>query len=88
MARIGVRTIGPHLKQGDLALSPFSHLELTQYSRDGQGHVHLSPQLMTDSEVDYWVDNLIEQLEKARRKAKRDLKRAKGQFRADLRELN
>ena len=68
-------------------MSPFSQLELTSYSKS-QGHIHLGPRLVSDSEVDYCVDNLIEQLEKARKKAKRDLKRANERLRADLRKLN
>lgn len=49
---------------------------LSEYSSDKQGsdkqgRILLSPDLATSDEVDFHVDNLIEQLNKARRRAKR-----------------
>lgn len=44
---------------------------LSEYSSDKQGRILLSPDLATSQEVDFHVDNLIEQLNKARASAKR-----------------
>lgn len=68
---IGVFTVAP--RKGDPPFSPFTHIWLSQHSKDTDGRILLSPQLMTDTEVDESVDWLIKQLEKARKKAKKDL---------------
>nr|VFJ44012.1 MAG: hypothetical protein BECKDK2373C_GA0170839_100730 [Candidatus Kentron sp. DK]VFJ53473.1 MAG: hypothetical protein BECKDK2373B_GA0170837_104229 [Candidatus Kentron sp. DK] len=60
-------------KKGDYPISPFLYLSAGFYSED-QGHVLLSAQLMTDSEIDYVVDGLKEELEEFRTKAKNELK--------------
>lgn len=75
MAEISVFKVAPG--KNDLPFSPYVHIWLSQYSGDSAGNIFLSPQLMTDVEIDESVDRLIQQLEKARRKAKRELKQAK-----------
>ena len=76
MAEISVLTVAP--KKGELPFSPFVHLYLTSHSIDDAGRDLMSPQLMTDIEIDETVDQLIKQLEKARKKAKKELQKAKG----------
>lgn len=78
MAMINTFTVAP--RKGDYPFTPYTHVYLSQYSQDTNGKVLLSPELMTDMEIDESVNWLIEQLEKARKKAKRDLKRKKGQL--------
>ena len=79
MAEISVFTVAP--RKGDLPFTPFAHVWLSQHSADAAGRILLSPQLMTDKEVDESVDRLIGQLEKARKKAKKDLQDKKEKLR-------
>ena len=63
-------------KDGD----PYVHLSLSQSSvivRDGRRYRVLSPQLIGDTEIDYYVDDLKKQLDRVRENAKRALDRAK-----------
>lgn len=59
--------------KGDHPISPFLYLSLGTYSGH-QGRILLSAQLMTDSEIDYAVDGLKDELEEFRNKAKKELK--------------
>ncbi|OPL11754.1 MAG: hypothetical protein AVO38_15605 [delta proteobacterium ML8_D] len=74
MAEIKVLTVAP--KKKELPFPPFVHLYLSSHSIDDDGRNLMSPELMTDKEVDETVDYLIVQLEKARKKAKSELKKA------------
>lgn len=76
MAQIDVFKVAP--REGDMLFHPFANIELTGYSRDQEGRILLSCDLMTASEVDYAVNGLIEQLEKARKKAKHHVETARG----------
>ena len=76
MAQIDVLRAAP--EKGDLPFHPFCVLELSGYGTDAKGRIHLSPTLMTPDEIDYWTDDLIEQLNRARKKAKRHLEPARG----------
>ncbi len=60
-------------KEGDYPLAPFLHLSVGTHSEE-QGHILLSSQLMTDSEIDYVVDEMRQELEEFRKNAKRELK--------------
>ena len=60
-------------KKGEYPTSPFLHLAAGAYSEQ-HGHVLLSAQLMTDSEIDEVVDGLKKELEEFRTKAKKELK--------------
>ena len=82
MVTIGVRTTAP--RKGANLFKPFCQLELTHYAIENR--VRLTPQLMTDSEIDYEVKGLIEQLQQVGKKAKRDLKTANERVLADVRE--
>ncbi len=74
MARISVYKVAPPKK--DLPFNPYVHIFLSEYSQD-EGHILLSPRLMTDEEIDYSIDRLRKQLETARKKAKLELKKQK-----------
>lgn len=52
-------------------------LWLSSYGSDSEGRVFLSPELLTDTEVDESVNYLINQLEEVRKKAKNVLKKNK-----------
>lgn len=84
MAEIGFFSIAP--RKGDLPFTPFAHIWLSQHSEDAEGRILLSPQLVTDKEIDESVDRLIKQLEKARRKAKKDLREKKEKLRQSMQE--
>lgn len=73
MAQIDVFKVAP--KKGDLPYNPYVCIWLSQSSKDNHGRTILSPDLMTEKEVDESVDLLISQLEKVRKKAKRQLKK-------------
>lgn len=55
-------------KEDDLLFQPFVRFRLEQ--------LNLTPQCMTDGEIDYQVDTLIREAEKLRKKAKKSLKDA------------
>ena len=46
---------------------------LASHSTDERGRIHLTPLLASEGEVDYWIDQLIEDLNKSRKAAKREL---------------
>ncbi len=75
MAQIDVMEVAP--KKGDVPFSPFLHIYLSEYSSDSKGRPLLSPQLMTDKEIDESIDYLLTQLEKVRKSAKTKLKKTK-----------
>jgi len=68
-------------KKGEPPFNPIIRLWLSEYSKDKEEHILLSPDLMTDSEIDYNVDRLIAQLNVVRRKAKKALLKAKQEVR-------
>ena len=60
-------------KKGELPIGPFVAIAVGAHtSSDGQ--IFLSPQLMTDAEIDYEVENLIKELEQFRTSAKKELR--------------
>jgi hypothetical protein len=79
MAKIDVFEVAP--KKGDMPFTPYLHIYLPEHSSDSEGHKLLSPQLMTDKEIDEAIDFLVMQLEKARKTAKSKFKKAKGRAR-------
>ena len=75
MAKIDVFEVAP--KKGEMTFPPYLHIHLSEHFSDSEGHILLSPQLMTDKEVDESVNLLVMQLEKVRNTAKLKLKKAK-----------
>ena len=73
MAEISVFTVAP--RKGEPQFTPFLHIWLSEHSEYSNGKILLSPQLMTDVEIDESVNELIRQLEKTRKEAKKELKR-------------
>ena len=63
---------------------PIANLWLSVYSKVN-GKVLLSPELISDEEIDYWVDDLIRQLESVRNSAKKRLSKAQYDERENLR---
>jgi len=75
MAKIDVFYKAPGKKS--LPHPTFVHLWLSGYSSDEDENILLSPELATNQEVDYYVDDLVKQLEQVRRKAKKILEKNK-----------
>jgi hypothetical protein len=67
-------------KEGDLPFHPFCNLILTSYAKDEDGHVILTPQLINPTEVDFWADYIIDQVNAARKVAKKHVTTARGTF--------
>ena len=71
------KTIGQftHVLHGgpETYTSPIVRIRLKQWSEDEEGHVSISPHLMTLREIDYHIDALIKDLEAVRSRAKRAL---------------
>jgi len=59
-------------KKGQYPVAPFLRLSVG-FSSEKDGNVLLSPQLMTEKEVDETVDGLIKELEEFRRTTKKEL---------------
>lgn len=55
----------------------FAQLKLTGFMQDAEGQILLSSQLATADEVDFAVQHLIKEAEKAGRAAKKILEKAK-----------
>ena len=60
-------------KKGQMPLSPFISVAIGSHS-ETDGQLLLTAQLMTDSEIDYEVDNLIKELVEFRRIGKTELR--------------
>ena len=61
-------------KKGDYPVAPFVHISVDFHSEEEDGRILLSPQLVTDNEVDNAVDALIRELEAFRKAAKKELR--------------
>ena len=79
MAKIDVFEVAP--RKGDVPFTPYLHIYLPEHSSGPEGRILLSPQLMTDKEIDESIDSLIMQLEKVRKTAKSKLKKEKARVR-------
>ena len=75
MAEIDVLEVKP--MKGDPPFTPYFHIYLSEYFSDSEGYPLLSPELMTEKEIDEAIDFLVIQLEKARKSAKSKLRKAK-----------
>ncbi len=72
MPEIEVLKIAP--RKNEPPFTPFVQVWLSQHTVDSNGRILLSPELMTDFEIDEAVDFLVKQLEQTRKKAKQALK--------------
>lgn len=69
-------------KKDELPFFPIARLYLQMWPHDeGNDLPLITPQLINDKEIDYWVDALKRDLDRAGRKAKGDLKRANEKIR-------
>ncbi len=75
MAEIAFYTVAP--KEGEHPFPPYLHIYLSAYADDPDWGPLMSPNLMTDREIDETIDYLITQLESVREKAKLELKKVK-----------
>jgi len=50
-------------------------IAVTNFSSDAKGRILITPQLASDSEVDYYVNSLVKQLEIIRNDAKKKLRK-------------
>jgi len=73
MHRLSIYSPARKWKKGDLPTSPFVYLTLGAHSKDND-NILLSPQLMSDSEIDEVVTQLKAELDDFRKKAKKELK--------------
>jgi hypothetical protein len=73
MPEIEVLKIAP--QRNEPPFTPFVQVWLSQHTVDSNGRILLSPELMTDFEIDEAVDFLVTQLEQTRKKAKQALKK-------------
>jgi hypothetical protein len=60
-------------KKGEYPFHPIVRLCLAMWSRDQDDRIVIGPHLMTNGEVDYFVNGLIEELERFRKSAKKAL---------------
>ena len=74
VGRFGYRILSP--KKGDMPFSAIVHIVPKFYSTDEDGCPLLSPQLMTEGEIDWHVQKYKEDLDHVGRLAKRALQRA------------
>lgn len=69
-------------QKDELPFFPIARLYLQMWSHnEGKNLPLITPRLMNDKEIDYWVDALKRELDRAGRKAKGDLKRANEKIR-------
>jgi len=71
--RLGFVTTKPN--KSDPKFTPFTYICVETYSRDKEGNVYISPQLMSDAEIDEHINLLINDLEIIRTKAKKSIKK-------------
>ncbi len=60
-------------KEGDYPISPFIHLSLGHHSQSNDGYILLSQPLTTNREIDDFIEQLKNGLEKLRKEAKQEL---------------
>ncbi len=74
VGRLGYRILAP--KKGDLPMNAVVHIVPKFYSSDKDGWPLLSPELMSEQEIDWYVQAYKEDLTHVGRLAKRALQRA------------
>ena len=75
------RLIAP--REDDMPFNAITHIGLQRWSNLGDDWPILSPQLMTEGEIDYHINAYKEDLDRVGRLAKRALKRANEKTRAE-----
>lgn len=61
-------------KEGDFPTSATVNICLGDHTVDSEGHKLLTADLISDTEIDFWIDGLIQNLEAMRTKAKNKIK--------------
>lgn len=61
-------------KQGEYPACPQVSIRITSFHQNND-IITIGPWIMTENEIDYTVDSLIQELEKLRKKAKSELKK-------------
>lgn len=73
MQRFSIYSPFRQWKKGDMHVSPFLYLTVGTHSKEND-NILLSPQLVSDTEIDEIVAQLKAELDDLRKKAKRELK--------------
>lgn len=60
-------------KKGDLPNNQQLNIVLAEYTSSKNGQVYITNKMVTDKEIDYEIDCLINELEDIRKKAKKSL---------------
>ena len=63
--KITVKVVKP--KSKDLPFKPFASIIVTECAIDDEGRAVLSPKCVSDTELGYWCDKLIGQLQKIKK---------------------
>lgn len=58
-------------------MTPSAHLYLGDHGVSKEGRHYLTPELKSENELDWWIDTLIDELEKARKQGKKKFGEAK-----------
>lgn len=66
-------------KKGELPVSPFVAIAVGAHT-SSDGLQFLTPQLMTDTEIDYEIERLISELEQFRTSAKNELRKIRAKM--------
>ena len=82
--RFGVYNPLREWKKGDLPCNAMVNIAVQEYSTMKDREILVSANLMTDEEIDYAVDGLIQDLEKARKEAKRTLNKQNQKIQSTL----
>lgn len=72
--------------KGDMPFNAIVMIGLKSWKEGEQGNISLTPHLMTEAEIDWYINALKADLGRVGRLAKRDLKRANDRTLAELRE--
>ncbi len=70
-------------KKGDIPVSPFIYLKLATYSEKND-KILISPELMSDPEIDEIVTQLKQELDEFGKKAKKELKSLREKMMKDV----
>ncbi len=66
---------GKPKRAGDIPHPPIADIYLKTFTSDKEGRHFITPQCMSEIEIDEQIDRLIDELEQLRRKAKRCIAR-------------
>ncbi len=71
-------------KKGDLPCDTHVTLVVNELNPENDGRIRMTPNLATDSEIDYEIDQMKKDLESVRKEAKRVLKAQREKIRSSF----